>query len=82
MFNSETDRMGGRYGSFGNAFKRFKALKALEESGATVPFVDFTTGEKLEVYVEEVAYNRTSPPSRAKNVTGSGGVVRILLRTV
>jgi hypothetical protein len=82
MFNSETDRMGGRYGAFGNAFKRFKALKALEESGATVPFIDFTTGEKLEVYVEEVAYNRISPPSRAKNVTGSGGVVRILLRTV
>ena len=82
MFNFETDRMGGKYGSFGNAYRRFKALKSLENSGATVPFVDFTTGEKLEVYVEEVAYNRTSPPSKAKNTTGSGGVVRILLRTV
>ena len=82
MFNFETDRMGGKYGSFGNAYRRFKALKALEESGATVQFIDYTTGEQLEVYVEEVAYNRTSPPSKAKNTTGSGGVVRILLRTV
>ena len=82
MFNFETDRMGGKYGSFGNAYRRFKALKSLEESGSTVQFIDYTTGEQLEVYVEEVAYNRTSPPSKAKNTTGSGGVVRILLRTV
>ena len=82
MFDMETDRQGGKYGSFGNAYRRFKALKALEETGATVSFTDFTTGEKLEVYVEEVAYNRTASPSIGTKRHGSGGVVRILLRTV
>ena len=56
----------------GNAYKRFKALKALEDSGATVSFTDYTTGEKLEVYVEEVAYNRTASPSIGTKRHGSG----------
>ena len=82
MFDWETDRQGGKYGAYGNAYKRFKALKSLEASGATIPFIDFTTGEKLEVYVEEVAYNRTASPSIGTKRHGSGGVVRILLRSV
>lgn len=82
MFDFETDRQGGKYGARGNAYKRFKALKSLEASGATIPFIDFTTGEKLEVYVEEVAYNRTAAPSSGTKRRGSGGVVRVLLRSV
>jgi len=82
MFDWETDRQGGKYGSYGNAYRRFKALKRLENSGATVSFIDFTTGEKLEAYVEEVAYNRTASPSIGTKRHGSGGVVRILLRSV
>ena len=82
MFDFETDRQGGKYGSEGNAYRKFKALKALEDSGATVSFTDFTTGEKLEVYVEQVAYNRTAAPSIGTKRHGSGGVARILLRTV
>ena len=82
MFDFETDRQGGKYGSEGNAYRKFKALKDLEQTGATVSFTDFTTGEKLEVYVEEVSYNRTASPSIGTKRHGSGGVVRILLRSV
>jgi len=82
MFDWETDRQGGKYGAYGNAYRKFKALKGLEEAGATVVFRDFTTGEQLEVYVEEVSYNRTAAPSIGTKRHGSGGVARILLRTV
>ena len=82
MFDWETDRQGAKYGSRNNAFRKFQALKALEESGATVQFIDYTTGERLEVYVEEVSYNRTAAPSIGTKRHGSGGVVRILLRSV
>ena len=70
------------YGALGNAYKRFKASQNIEQSGARFPFNAFTTGEKLEVYVEEVAYNRTAAPSIGTKRHGSGGVVRVLLRSV
>ena|GEM_PF-3161896 len=82
MFDWETDRQGGKYGSYGNAYRKFKQLKNMEEVGATVTFRDFTTGERLEVYVEEVAYDRTASPSIGTKRHGSGGVVRVLLRSL
>ena len=81
MFDFETDKQGAKYGKVGNAYSRFQALKDMEQTGATVSFTDFTTGEVKEVYVEEVNYSRTTPPSLGSR-KGSGGVCTVLLRTV
>jgi hypothetical protein len=81
MFDWETDKQGAKYGSFGNAYAKFNALKNLENDGATVQFVDYTTGESKEVYVEEVTYYRLTPPSLG-NRKGSGGICMVTMRTV
>ena len=82
MFDWETDRQGVKYGSQGNAWRKFQLLKEMEANGATVVFRDYTTGENVEVYVEEVTYVRNTPPSNGLTRTGSGGVATVLLRTV
>ena len=82
MFDWETDRQGVKYGSQGNAWRKFQLLKQMEANGATVVFRDYTTGENVEVYVEEVTYVRNTPPSNGLTRTGSGGVATVLLRTV
>ena len=81
MFDFETDKQGAKYGKVGNAFDRFQALKEMEQTGATVAFIDYTTGETKEVYVEEVNYSRITPPSLGSR-KGSGGICTVLLRTV
>jgi hypothetical protein len=81
MFDWEVDKQGARYGSFGNAYAKFTALKQMEDAGATVAFIDYTTGEVKEVYVEEVTYTRLNQPSLGKR-EGSGGICQVLLRTV
>jgi hypothetical protein len=55
-------------------------LKQMENIGNTVVFKDHTTGEQIEVYVEQVAWKRTLAPSRGdrKNI---GGIVTLLLRS-
>ena len=80
LFDNETDRQGARYGSEGNAYRRYQSLKAMEQRGATVTYRDFTTGEQTEVYVERVEYVRTTPPTRQKGA--NGGVLRVLMRVV
>jgi hypothetical protein len=82
MFDWETDRQGVKYGAEGNAWKKFQLLKQMEANGATVVYRDYTTTENVEVYVEEVAYIRNTPPSNGLSRTGSGGVATVLLRTV
>ena len=81
MFDWETDLQGSVYGSFGNSFRRFAALKAMEQTGATVTFKDFTTGEVREVYVEEVTLQRLTAPSLGSR-KNAGGVCTVVLRTV
>lgn len=81
MFDWEVDKQGVRYGSFGNSFAKFSALKNMENNGATIEFTDYTTGEVKEVYVEEVKYFRVNQPSLGKR-EGSGGICYVTLRTV
>lgn len=81
MFDFETDKQGAKYGKFGNSYVKFSALKQMEANGATVSFMDYTTGEVREVYVEETTYMRFSAPSLGSR-SGSGGICRVLLRTV
>lgn len=80
MFDREKDRQGVSYGGDNNAFTKYRILKDMEATGATVIFRDFTTGEQLEVYVERVEYVRTTPPTRQKGA--NGGIARVLLRAV
>jgi len=81
MFDFEKDRQGSSYGRNNGSFDRFSALKQMENIGNTVVLKDHTTGEQLEVYVEQVTWKKTLAPSRGdrKNI---GGVVTLLLRSV
>lgn len=81
MFDFEKDRQGASYGRDNGSYDRFTALKQLENTGNTVVFRDYTTGEQLEVYVESVTWRKTIAPSRGdrKNV---GGIATFLLRSV
>lgn len=79
-FDFEVDRQGVRYGTRGGAYARFRLLKNLEQSTGLVDFYDYTTGERQSVYIERVAYARTTPPTRS--VSGNGGIVTLLLRVV
>ena len=81
MFDWEVDKQGVRYGSFGNAYSKFAALKQMENTGATVSFTDYSTGEVKEVYIEEVKYFRVNQPSLGKR-EGSGGICYVNMRTV
>lgn len=76
----ETDRTGVRYGSIGGSWDRFQALKQLEATAGTVQWLDYTTGERAEAYVERVVMIRTTPPSRQHK--NGGGLVQVLLRLV
>lgn len=76
----ETDRTGVRYGSVGGAWARFSLVKDLEESAGTVQWLDYTTGERAEAYVERVVLVRTTPPSRGSK--NGGGLLQVLLRLV
>ena len=81
MFDYEKDRQGSSYGRFNGAYDRFVALKQMENVGNTVVFRDYTTGEQLEVYVEQVTWKKTLAPSRGDR-KNSGGIVTLLLRSV
>jgi hypothetical protein len=77
-FDRMKDRTGAEYGGPGTAWATFKAMKALEESSATVQWIDYTTGEASEATIEQVVLNRTVPPTRG--TAGAGGIMQVLLR--
>lgn len=79
-YDTETDRSGARFGKPGNSYERFRSLKDLEASAATVQWNDYTTGESAEAFIEQVAFIRMTPPSRG--FSGAGGVMTITLRLV
>lgn len=79
-FDMEKDRQNVPYGSAGGAWLRFQALKALEAAAGTVQWLDFTTGEAAEGFIEKVSWDRVTPPTR--NEKSPGGIVTLLLRLV
>jgi hypothetical protein len=79
-FDRESDRQGNLYGTNGGAWLRFAALKQLELTQATVQWQDYTTGEAAEAYIEQVSWDRVTPPTR--NSKNAGGIVTVLLRLV
>jgi hypothetical protein len=80
LFDFETDRKGLRHGQQGGAYQRLQALEDLENSAGVIVWRDFTTGEFAEAYVERVAFQRTTPPTRANG--NAGGVVQVVLRLI
>ena len=79
-FDYELDRQGARSGNRGNSWARYELLKQMEKRASTVIWRDNTTGEASEVYIEQVSFSRTTPPTR--NQSGMGGLVTVTMRLV
>jgi hypothetical protein len=79
-YDFETDRYGIQNGYEGRAWVRLQALESLEAAGDTVIVQDFTTGEQITGLIEQLSFERTTPPDR--RYTGFGGIVYVSIRTV
>lgn len=79
-FDTEVTRNGRRTGQLGGSYRRRTAIEALEDEGAVIQYRDLTTGEARTVVIDQVRFDRISPPSRQSD--GAGGVLTVTLRTV
>jgi hypothetical protein len=79
-FDFESDRFGVMTGHEGRAWERLQTLETLEAAGDTVVIQDFTTGEQVTGVIEQLSFERTSPPDR--RYSGFGGIVYVSIRTV
>jgi len=79
-FDFESDRFGVLTGHEGRAWDRLQTLETIEAAGDTVTIQDFTTGEQINGVIEQLSFERTSPPDR--RYTGFGGIVYVSIRTV
>lgn len=66
-------------GHLGAAWERLKALEDLEDSGDSVLYKDFRTGETAKVYVESVEFQNITPPTSARE-SGFGGTAFLTVR--
>jgi hypothetical protein len=79
-FDFESDRFGVLTGHEGRAWERLQTLETIEAAGDTVTIQDFTTGEQVNGVIEQLSFERTSPPDR--RYSGFGGIVYVSIRTV
>jgi hypothetical protein len=79
-FDFESDRYGVQIGYEGRAFDRLQALEEIESLGDTVLLQDFTTGETVLGVIEQLSFERNSPPRNG--FSGFGGFVYVSMRTV
>jgi hypothetical protein len=79
-FDLETDRYNSMVGYEGKAFEKILALEDIEESGDVLTWQDLTTGEARQAVIEQIAFQRATPPD--KRFSGFGGVIQITIRTV
>jgi len=79
-FDFESDRFAVLTGYEGRAWERLQTLETLEAAGDTVVIQDFTTGEQVTGVIEQLSFERTSPPDR--RYSGFGGIVYVSIRTV
>jgi hypothetical protein len=79
-YDVETDRYNVVVGYEGRAFDRIQALEDIEESGDVITWQDLSTGESRQAVIEQVSFNRLTPPD--KRFDGFGGVMQITVRTV
>lgn len=79
-FDFESDRFGVQLGYEGRAFDRLQALESIEALGDTVLVQDFTTGETVLGLIEQLSFERTTPPK--SGFSGFGGIIYVSVRTV
>ncbi len=79
-FDVETDKYNVMVGYEGRAFDRIGQLEAIEEDGDVVTWQDLTTGESRQCVIEQITFNRATPPDRG--FTGYGGILTMTIRTV
>jgi hypothetical protein len=79
-FDLETDRYNSMIGYEGKAFEKILALEAIEESGDVLTWQDLTTGESRQAVIEQISFQRQTPPD--KRFSGFGGVIQVTIRTV
>jgi hypothetical protein len=79
-FDVETDKYNVLTGYEGRAKDRINALEAVEENGDVLTFQDLITGEFRQCVVEQIQFNRMTPPDRG--FSGFGGIITITIRTV
>jgi 5-formyltetrahydrofolate cyclo-ligase len=80
-FDKETDKLGNILGYDGYARERLAELERVEADGKTIIIQDFTAGgEPIEAVIEQITFNRTTPPK--SGYTGFGGIVQVIARTV
>jgi hypothetical protein len=79
-FDLETDRYNSMIGYEGKAFEKILALEDIEEEGDVLTWQDLTTGESRQAVIEQVSFQRATPPD--KRFSGFGGVINITIRTV
>jgi hypothetical protein len=79
-FDFESDRYGVQAGFEGRAFERLQLLEDIESKGDTVLIQDFTTGEAVQGLIEQLSFERSTPPKNS--YSGFGGIVYVSVRTV
>jgi len=79
-YDTETDRYNVQVGYDGRSWERVQALEDLETTGDEVIFQDFTTGEQITVVIDQVSFQRATPPSGG--FSGFGGNLTVIVREV
>jgi hypothetical protein len=79
-YDLETDRYNSMIGYEGKAFEKILALEDIEELGDVLTWQDLTTGESRQAVIEQVSFQRATPPD--KRFSGFGGVIQVTIRTV
>ena len=79
-YDVESDRYNVQIGYEGRAWERIQTLENIEALGDIVNYQDFTTGERVQVLIESINFERRTPPDR--NYDGFGGILTLTLRTV
>jgi hypothetical protein len=79
-YDVETDRYNVQVGFDGRSWERIQALEDLETTGDEVIFQDFTTGEQITVVIDQVSFQRATPPSGG--FSGFGGNLTVQVREV
>jgi hypothetical protein len=79
-YDVETDRYNMQVGYDGRSWERVQLLEDLESTGDEVIFQDFTTGEQITVVIDQVSFQRATPPSGG--FSGFGGNLTVIVREV
>ena len=79
-FDLETDRYNSMIGYEGKAFEKIQVLEEIEETGDVLTWQDLTTGESRQAVIEQISFQRATPPD--KRFSGFGGVITVQIRTV